>query len=900
MEPDEEEVGTGGTPENGADRAARIRRNIARFKMGIAKKTNTREQLDQYLTTEKVTPAQDGERTFGDKVEDVRSVLLKGVPLGNRARAGFEGMAALAGIPGNEMPEQSLASQKARIARMEEANPLTSMALEMASGSALPLGPLKAAAGSKFLARVASAVGNLVIGGAAQGANAADLSNGNLGTGATTGAATALGIGGLLHGLGAAGGKIAGAVSKRGGQKQAMQQIDDLTASTGTLAALREALTTRRAAGGDPMAFEMLGDRGESALRAATNAPLSSGGKIARDAFAERSGRVLPRSESAIREATGIGKLGPERVVDEMEAYRIQNAAPLLQMARREAGAIEAAPAEAASRMAAMERQAGQKALPAPGQSVVAKATLPDVVQTGGGKLDLNTMSHDDIESVTSDLLYSAEGDIRQSGRRNYKLEDIVDDFTTYLKKNQGEHGTLRNALDAFLSDEQIRGKSAKALRIALPDDALFEAPVMGARNAPTLEQAAAFDFTAPNKPFPTAAEQPIQSTRPGEANYRELNYTKPRPVELKAANDVNVRRAADADIVPPTQGPDVANRFAQQEEAGRIALDDPHVQMQLKSLYGQDSRLAQQDPSSYPVLEKMYREMNREWRQLKARGEDTGQYWHALNTARGKVNTALDAKSPDFSKFNKQWSGDSKELESYALGRGFRENSPETIAKMLGVGKTVEGYDVIPEAFRAGVAQDLLGLLQSKAASPSLAGVASAKNPLGALNNAQLDQKLEAALGDKYRTMIPTFREILREEAAKQRVMGGSNTARKLADETGDPILGTLGAMASAAGGGLGFGGEAALRRGLISGAKQAFERSGMGNVGKMATARASALTSRGPELDALLQSLEQRRATNSVPRPTAVPVGNRGLLAYLSNLVGGNASTDDRQRQP
>jgi hypothetical protein len=899
MEPDEQEVGTtDAAPENDADRAARIRRNIARFKMGIAKKTNTREQLDHYLTTEKVTPPQDDKRTFGDTAEDVRSVFLKGVPLGNRARAGFEGMAALAGIPGNEMPEQSLASQKARIAQMEATHPLTSMALEMTSGSALPLGPLKnAAAGSKFLARVAPAVGNLVLGGAAQGANAADLSDGNVGTGATSGAATALGVGGVLHGLGAAGGKIAGAVSKRGGQKQAMQQIDDLTASTGTLAALRDALTTRRAAGGDPMAFEMLGDRGESALRAATNAPLSSGGKIARDAFAERSGRVLPRSESAVREATGIGKLGPERVVDEMEAYRIQNAAPLLQMARREAGAIEAAPAEAASRMAAMERQAGQKALPAPGQSAVAKAGLENDLA--------NVVATQDY---TPETIYKMTRGKRGLGRTRDVLEDVARALESDPTLSVEE--ALTSAMDTDAArDAHYAGKHIirAARMLGVPESRAAEMlkfdfePLPRVTGTPkTLEQAAAYDFTAPNKPFPSAAEQPIQSTRPGEPNYRELNYTKPRPVEVKAANDVNVRRAAGADIVPPTQGPDVANRFAQQEEAGRIALDDPHVQMQLKSLYGQDSRLAQQDPSSYPVLEKMYREMNREWRQLKARGEDTGQYWHALNTARGKVNTALDAKSPEFSKFNKQWSGDSKELESYALGRGFRDNSPETIAKMLGVGKTVEGYDVIPEAFRAGVAQDLLGLLQSKSASPSLAGVASAKNPLGALNNAQLDQKLAAALGDKYRTMIPTFREILREEAAKQRVMGGSNTARKLADETGDPILGTLGAMASAAGGGLGFGAEAAVRRGLIGGAKQAFERSGMGNVGKMATARASALTSRGPELDALLQSLEQRRATNSVLRPTAVPVGNRGLLAYLSNLVGGNASTDNRQRQP
>jgi len=383
----------------------------------------------------------------------------------------------------------------------------------------------------------------------------------------------------------------------------------------------------------------MLGDRGDSALRAATNAPLSSGGKIARDAFAERSGRVLPRSESAVREATGIGKLGPERVVDEMEAYRIQNAAPLLQMARREAGAIEAAPAEAANRMAAMERQAGQKALPAPGQSAVAKAglenDLADVVAT---------------QDHTPETIYKMTRGKRGLGRTRDVLEDVARVLESDPTLSVEE--ALTSAMDTDAArDAQYAGKHIirAARMLGVPESRAAEMlkfdfePLPRVTGTPkTLEQAAPFDFTAHNKPFPTAAEQPIQSTRPGEANYRELNYTKPRPVELKAANDVNVRRPATPEAVPKPSST-APNIPAVVEQAHTEAFAHPQVQRYLKQLYRETPELRGQ--TGYDVADQLKRDMNRDWGTLKP-ADRAGEYGGSLREAKGLVQDYLDALS--------------------------------------------------------------------------------------------------------------------------------------------------------------------------------------------------------------------------------------------------------------
>lgn len=270
----------------------------------------------------------------------------------------------------------------------------------------------------------------------------------------------------------------------------------------------------------------------------------------------------LLRTRQALMEKLGISAATADQYLDQLTKQGQRKTTPAYDAAAARAAEVEAAPSKAAQQASELMQRAEQKALPAPGQSAVARQAMDDVVE----------------------------------GRAPYR----------------------------------VGGKFA-----AKPVS--DEAPRM------TLEQAAQHNYTWPVGEAPGAPS--IQSSEPGAPNYREPDYTKVRPVELRAANDVNVRRPEGADIVPPVQGPDVANIPAEVKRTTQAALAHPRVQEYLKDIQRPGSPFAGKDAASYEVLDQVKRDLNSDWGKMRTENQFDA-YGRSLRNAKNIVQDALDALS--------------------------------------------------------------------------------------------------------------------------------------------------------------------------------------------------------------------------------------------------------------
>lgn len=730
-------------------------------------------------------------------IDNVRATFLSGVPLANRARAGLQSLGA------DETQEGALAEQKARVQRVEQKHPVGALGLQVASGIALPFGPLKAAAkGASWLPRVARTGGNLTVSGAAQGANAADLHDANVGGGAALGAAAGLAIGGAFS----AGAKGLSLVRRKSAVSAALEQAERLAANKGGVDAIRHDVATRRAAGGNPMAFEVMGDRGESALRASTNAPWSEGDSVARTALGKRSSRILPRSEDAVRRATGIPNepvVPPGAMIDRMTEQRKTATAPLYAKAQEEGRAYQP---------------------PVPKVEVVEEIDEPVVksLRLDSGRLrgNLRHVSDDEIETELERLRYRQTDD-EARWRSHYEHPDT--EAALQLK----DAGNYEDAMG--LMDPQ-RHKESAFLR------------TQWNQRQKTLAK-----LEAEVKRRQAAVREMERSTDDGDASFE---FGANAPQEVGAAMKFYDRLVAENPLV---------RRIVNETRELPDLMDKPH--------------------NSFDVMDEAYKSINA--RIKDARASNDNALAARLDKVRKPMLEALTEIAPTYHEAATSFADHSTPVNSFQAGQAFRTLSPYDIEKALTSGKLSNGYTVEAEPFKVGVAQELIELLQSKSASPDLAGAANAKNPLNGLNNASLAAQLRAALGRQYDAMIPTFVELLKEEAAKGRVLGGSNTAKKLADETPDPMATALSAMV---GGGLGFGMQAAARRGLGGLAKGTWEKMGAGTAGKAATESARTLTSSGDDLDNLMRMIESRqRGRPAQPVPYRNTYGGVGLRALL-----------------
>lgn len=330
--------------------------------------------------------------------------------------------------------------------------------------------------------------------------------------------------------------------------------------------------------------------------------------KVVFNALAENIGTKgavndLLRVRQRIIDALGVPAETADQYLDAIVKRGQAATAPAYAAAKETASTVEAAPSKAAAKLSEMWQQAKTKLLPSAGETVKRPYEGPLQAKVG------------------------------------YQGSDLLDDV---MHRMEAQKQSAVTALTEAMRDAE--GKYASA-DISKAMDALG-IPRAGTPFAPlspsTLEQAAAFDFTAPNKPFPTVAEQPIQSTRPGEANYRELDYTKPRSVKLQAANDVNVRRLATPEAVPAPSST-APNIPAAVEQAHTEAFGHPQVQRYLKQLYRETPELRGQ--TGYGVADQLKRDMNRDWGTLKP-ADRAGEYGGSLREAKGLVQDYLDALS--------------------------------------------------------------------------------------------------------------------------------------------------------------------------------------------------------------------------------------------------------------
>ncbi len=153
---------------------------------------------------------------------------------------------------------------------------------------------------------------------------------------------------------------------------------------------------------------------------------------------------------------------------------------------------------------------------------------------------------------------------------------------------------------------------------------------------APTLEEAAARDFTAPVQPG-----EPFRDN-----GLMQRDFTAERPVKLRAANDMNVRATETAPAIEPSSGP--VDRLKVAQDATDQALQNPFVQTRLKA-----PEYRGRDPESYEAMHDLYRDLNQEYGKIKSAGQDFGPHWDQLNAARGDLKDALLAKAPSLADAN-------------------------------------------------------------------------------------------------------------------------------------------------------------------------------------------------------------------------------------------------------
>ena len=284
---------------------------------------------------------------------------------------GDEAAAALRAL-GPKNYREALADVRNEQGIFRKEYPKADLALTMAGGGLVPL-PMRGS-GWRPAAKNAGLLGAI----AGTGFTEGDLLD--RGVGAGIGAGLGLGTVGLLGGTGATVRGGANLLRRMRGspEEKALAYLRKLAATRpGGLTAVEADVATARAAGGQPVMAEALGESGIRGLLAATKAPLSEAGEVTRTALGARGATVLPRADVAALEMVGAGDMrgirGPEYLNDWIRALSTDETTPLYLRAEAEAAAKEGAAGKATAKFAELLEKAGIKALPAPGQSTITR-----------------------------------------------------------------------------------------------------------------------------------------------------------------------------------------------------------------------------------------------------------------------------------------------------------------------------------------------------------------------------------------------------------------------------------------------------------------------------------------------------------------------------------------------
>ena len=327
--------------------------------------------------------------------------------------------------------------------------------------------------------------------------------------------------------------------------------------------------------------------------------------KVGLDRVAENIGTKgavndILRVRQRIIDALGVPAETADQYLDAMVKQGRAATAPAYAAAKETASTVEAAPGKAAAKLSELWQQAKTKLLPGPGETVTRPYEGPSHAEAG------------------------------------YQGSDLLDDV---MHRMEAQKQSAADALTDAMRD--AKGKYAPA-DISKAMDALGipRAGTPFGSSPMTLEQGAKHNYTWPVGESPGAPA--IQSSEPGAPNFREADYTRPTPVKLRAANDVNVRRPATPEAVPEPSST-APNIPAAVEQARTEAFAHPQVQRYLKQLYREAPELKGQ--TGYDVADQLKRDMNRDWGALKP-ADRAGEYGGSLREAKGLVQDYLDALS--------------------------------------------------------------------------------------------------------------------------------------------------------------------------------------------------------------------------------------------------------------
>ena len=327
--------------------------------------------------------------------------------------------------------------------------------------------------------------------------------------------------------------------------------------------------------------------------------------KVGLDRVAENIGTKgavndILRVRQRIIDALGVPAETADQYLDAMVKQGRAATAPAYAAAKETASTVEAAPGKAATKLSELWQQAKTKLLPGAGETVKRPYEGPSHAEAG------------------------------------YQGSDLLDDV---MHRMEAQKQSAADALTDAMRD--AKGKYAPAdISKAMDALGISRAGTPFGSSPMTLEQGAKHNYTWPVGESPGAPA--IQSSEPGAPNFREADYTRPTPVKLRAANDVNVRRPATPEAVPEPSST-APNIPAIVEQARTEAFAHPQVQRYLKQLYREAPELKGQ--TGYDVADQLKRDMNRDWGALKP-ADRAGEYGGSLREAKGLVQDYLDALS--------------------------------------------------------------------------------------------------------------------------------------------------------------------------------------------------------------------------------------------------------------
>lgn len=216
--------------------------------------------------------------------------------------------------------------------------------------------------------------------------------------------------------------------------------------------------------------------------------------------------------------------------------------------------------------------------------------------------------------------------------------------------------------------------------------------------------------------------------------------------------------------------------------ELTKVALDDEIVQRKLGQLISDNpERYREANPTEWAVMHKVYTRINKEIGKLKKNGNDVGDYYDGLLTAKAKIGESLAARSESFRGANAEFADLAKGIEAYNAGGKAASASLPSKSRALRAG-IEDGKD---ELFRKGNV-DRIAEMMGVGPNADLGAAATAKQAVGkqAVATQNAADKFRLVHGeDAYNKLLERAKAEGRFAATSRAVQGNSTTAKQAAD---------------------------------------------------------------------------------------------------------------------